>query len=80
MGFKEFLDTLASEGIHLEEHNIRYAIKRRRISRPVLDPSLRFLFEKKHLEEARKLHGKLRANVSATATATATKAETGRAK
>lgn len=66
MGFREFLQTLASEGIHLEEHTIRYAIKRQRISRPKLDPSLRFVFQKQHLEQARKVYGELRVNASAT--------------
>ena len=55
MGFREFLQTLERNGLRLEEHQIRSAIKRRRISRPELDPSLRFVFEKKHVDECRKI-------------------------
>ncbi len=58
MGFREFLQTLERDGLRLKEHQIRYAIKRRRISRPELDPSLRFVFEKKHLDECRRLFSK----------------------
>jgi len=57
MGFREFLQTLERDGIQVEEHQIRYAIKRRKISRPELDPSLTFVFEEKHVEQCRELFG-----------------------
>jgi len=68
MGFREFLQTLEHEGIQLEEHHIRYAIRRRKISRPELDASLSFVFEKEHVEQARKLTTKPRGKAQASVT------------
>jgi len=58
MGLKQFMQTLRAEGINLEEHHLRYAIKRGWVSRPKLNPSLKYVFENKHIKQCRKLFGK----------------------
>ena len=57
MVLREFLTTLEQQGIVVDEHQLRYAIKRRKISRPDMDASLRFVFCDEHLEQALKVFG-----------------------
>ena len=67
MGLKQFMQTLSAEGIHFEEHHLRYAIKRGWVSQPKLNPSLKYVFEKKHLEQCRKLFGQRKKTALASA-------------
>lgn len=57
MGLREFIIRLEQEGIRVQEYQIRYAIRANKISRPDMDPSLRFRFSEEHLEQARKTFG-----------------------
>jgi len=57
MVLREFLTTLEQQGIVVDEHQLRYAIKRRKISRPEMDASLRFVFRDEHLEQALRVFG-----------------------
>jgi len=57
MGLKEFMTRLEQHGVHAAEHQLRYALKAGKITRPELDLSLRFQFEDQHIEECRRLFG-----------------------
>ena len=59
MGLKEFMQTLDTQGIAVCEHQLRYAIKRGRVTKPALDPSLSYVFEEMHVEQCRKLFAQL---------------------
>ena len=58
MGLREFMIRLEQDGVQVEEYQIRYAIKVGKITRPELDPSLRFQFEDQHVQQCRGLFNK----------------------
>jgi hypothetical protein len=66
MLLKEFMQTLHAEGIKLREYQLRYAIKQGKVSQPKLNPSLKYVFEKKHIEQCRKLFGQQKGNACET--------------
>ena len=67
MRLNEFMQTLDAQGIDFCEHRLRYAIKRGRVTKPALDPSLSYVFEEKHIEQCRKLFDKLQERASRSA-------------
>ena len=53
MVWKEVLDTLRAEGLQVSDSQVRWALQNRKVSRPALDGSLRFIFTEKHVDELR---------------------------
>jgi len=55
MCFADLLQTLQAEGLGINENKIRAALRSGRLSRPRLDRSHRFVFERHHLKQLRNL-------------------------
>ena len=55
MCLRDVLATLRTEGLSITEPQIRWAITSGKINRPLLDGSLRFVFDDQHLEQLRQL-------------------------
>ena len=51
MVWKDVLHALRSEGFAVTEAQVRWAINSGRIDRPLLDGSLRFVFNQEHVEQ-----------------------------
>jgi hypothetical protein len=67
MLLKEFMQTLHAQGVDFREYQLRYAIKQGRVSEPKLNPSLKYVFGKKHIEQCRKLFGAKKEKASTSA-------------
>jgi len=67
MLLKEFMQTLQAQGVDLRDYQLRYAIKQGKVSQPKLNPSLKYVFGKKHIEQCRKLFGPKKEKASTSA-------------
>ena len=61
MCFRDFIRSLAGEGIRVSDTQVRWAIATGKLPRPPLDGSLRYVFGDAHLEIARRIFSKQRA-------------------
>ena len=51
MCYGDLIQTLHERGIHATESQIRWAIRSGKVSRPMRDSSLRFVFAEQHVRE-----------------------------
>ncbi len=55
MCFSDLLAELKRQGIHFTDQQVRWAIRKNKITRPTRDGGGRFVFQPEHVEEIREL-------------------------
>lgn len=63
MCYRDFIRTLADQGIRVSDAQIRWAITSGKLPRPPMDGSLRYIFSEEHVEKAKQIFGTSRARI-----------------
>lgn len=63
MCYRDFVRTLADQGVRVSEAQIRWAITSGKLSRPPMDGSLRYVFGAEHVDRAKEIFGKSPARI-----------------